>query len=115
MHEASITQSIIESVLETVAQECEKCTVTSVYITVGVSQGIVPESMEMFFEMQKTGTPLENAELVITTQGLEAHCPVCNKDYSLDIPVLYCPECGSPMKLIKGNEILITEIEIEEL
>ncbi len=114
MHEASIIQSIIDTVLDTVAKECGPCTVTAVNITAGVCQGLVPESMQLFFDMQKTDPPLEAAELVITMQGMEAHCPVCDKDRRLDIPILYCSECGSTMTLTKGNEILLTAIEVDE-
>ena len=114
MHEASITQSIIETVLDTIAEKCGPCSVTAVHVTVGVCQGIVPESMQMFFDMQKPDTPLDTAELVITTQSMEARCPQCGKDKKLDIPILYCTECGSPMTLTKGKEILVTAIEVDE-
>ena len=114
MHEASITQSVIDTVLDTVRQECGLCRVTSVHVTVGVCQGIVPESMKMFFDMQKPGTLCENAELVITIQKMEAHCPSCDRDRELDIPILYCSECGTPMTLKKGDEILVTTIEVDE-
>ena len=114
MHEASITQSIIDTVLDSIAEQCGPCSVTAVHVTVGVCQGIVPESMRMFFDMQKPDTPLESAELVITTQPVEAYCPACDMNRKLDIPILYCSECGSPMTLKKGNEILVTAIEVDE-
>ena len=91
-----------------------KETVIAVHVTVGVCQGMVPESMQMFFDMEKPGTPLENAELVVTAQRMMAHCPKCKTEHELDIPVMYCPDCGQPMDLIKGNEILISSIEVED-
>ncbi len=113
MHEAAITHSIIKSVLQTVADENVDGYVTHVYVTVGVTQGIVPDSMQMYFDLEKPATILENAELVITTQGMVARCGECGKEHELEIPVMYCPDCASPMELIKGNEIIITSIEVE--
>jgi len=114
MHEASITQSVIDTVLNALESEGIQETVAVVNVIVGVSQGIVPESMQLFFDMQKPGTPLENAELVVTVQKMVAHCPQCDTDRELDIPVMFCGECGSAMTLIKGNEIQVTSIEVEE-
>ena len=113
MHEAAITQSIITTVLDTVAQEKVSGMVKSVNVTVGVCQGLVPESMQMIFDMEKSGTPLENAELVVTTQEMVARCNKCNTEHKLDFPVMYCPGCGEPMELIKGGEIIISSIEVE--
>ena len=114
MHEASITESIIETVLDTIAEKCGPCRVTKVHVTVGVCQGIVPESMQMFFDMQKPDTPLDTTELIITTQPVEAYCHACEQHRKLDIPIMYCTECGSPMTLTKGNEIVVTAIEVDE-
>ena len=88
--------------------------VVAVHLTTGVCQGLIPESMQMFFDMVKPGTLLENSELIINSQKMVAHCPKCNVDHELDGPVLFCPDCGSPMELIKGNEIIITSIEVDD-
>ncbi len=114
MHEASITDSIMKSVLDTLDTENVSGNVTAVHLTTGVCQGLIPESMQMFFDMAKPGTRLENAELVVHSQNMVAHCPECGCDHELDGPVLFCPDCGSPMELIKGNEIIITSIEVDD-
>ena len=114
MHEASITQSIMDSSLATVGEEHITGYVTAVHVTVGVCQGLVPDSMVMYFDMMKTGTPLENADLAVSVQKMAAHCPACDTGHDLEVPVMYCPDCGTPMSLTKGNEIIITAIEVEE-
>ena len=68
----------------------------------------------MFFNMEKPNTLLKNADLVINVQGTVASCPKCKTEHNLDIPVMFCPDCGEPMNLIKGNEILISSIEVED-
>ena len=114
MHEGSITQSIIDSVLNTIAVEKVTGEVKTVNVTVGVCQGLIPESIQMFFNMGKPDTPLENTELIINVQKMVAGCPKCNTEHDLDIPVMFCPDCGEPMNLIKGNEIIISSIEVDE-
>ena len=112
MHEGSITSSIIETVFDTLDAEGLDGPVESVHITVGVCQGLVPESMRMFFDMEKPGTRLDGAELIVTVQGIVARCPACEREHELEIAVMYCPDCGTPMDMIKGDEILINEIEV---
>ncbi len=113
MHEAAITHSIVTSVLQSVADENISGYVTHVYVTVGVTQGIVPDSMQMYFDMEKQNTILEKAELIIETQGIVGRCTECGKEHELHMPIMYCPDCASPMELIKGNEIIISSIEVE--
>jgi hydrogenase nickel incorporation protein HypA/HybF len=114
MHEASITQSIIEMVSNTLLEQKIQGTVTKIHITTGVCQGLIPESMQMFFDMNKMGTLLEPASLIVTIQGMVALCAHCKTEHELSVPVMYCPLCGEPMKLMKGNEVIISSIEIEE-
>ena len=114
MHEASITQSIIDSVLDTIETQGIKGNVIAVNLTVGVCQGLVPESMQMYFDMIKQSTPLNKAELLVSLQKMTARCLKCEKEHNLDIPVMYCPDCGETMELIHGKEIIISSIEVEE-
>ena len=92
MHEASITKSILDTVLGIITEKNVKETVIAVHVTVGVCQGMVPESMQMFFDMQKPDTPFEHADLIVTVQRMEAHCPQCDTDHELEIPVMFCSD-----------------------
>ena len=114
MHEASITESIMDAAIAEVEKDGITGRVVKVNVTTGVCQGLIPESMQMFYDMEKPGTPLEGSELVITVQPMVARCPACGADHELDIPVMFCPDCGGTMELIKGKEILITSIEVED-
>jgi len=114
MHEASITESIMSSAIAELEKNGITGGVKAVHVTTGVCQGLIPDSMQMYYDMEKPGTPLECSELVITVQPMVARCPVCGVDRELDIPVMFCPECGGTMELIKGKEIIITSIEVED-
>lgn len=114
MHEGAITQAIIDSALESLAAHQVSGRAVQVKVTVGVAQGLVPDAMRMFFDLQKTDTPLAAAELVVTMQPLIGRCAECAKDFELTEPFMYCPDCGTAMSLIKGKEVLLTAIEVEQ-
>lgn len=114
MHEGAITRSILDAALAALAENEVRGTAREVRVIVGVCQGLVPDAMKMFFDAFKAETPLAEAELVVELQRMVAHCPSCQKDFERDEPILICEECGSPMNLIKGKELLITAIEVEE-
>lgn len=114
MHEASITKSIIDTVLDSEAVKELNGRIIKVNVLAGVCQGLVPESMQMYFDMEKKDTPLEFAVLEVELQHILAECPDCEKEHELEIPYMYCPDCGAPMKLIKGDELIISSIEVNE-
>ena len=114
MHEYAITKGIIKAVLEVLEEQNITAPVRSVHVTAGVCQGLIPESMQMFFDAEKQGTPLADAKLVITLQPMVARCPFCNVERELDEPILICPSCQGVMDMIKGRELAITAIEVED-
>ena len=114
MHEASVTESIMASVTDTLSGQGVDGTVTAVRVTVGVCQGIVGESMQFYFDLMKPGTPLEHAELIVTEEGMSGKCTACGHACELDVPVLVCSACGGEMTMTGGRDILITSIEVED-
>jgi hydrogenase nickel incorporation protein HypA/HybF len=114
MHEGAIVQAIIDSTLAAVRERQIAGRVNAVRVTVGVCQGLVPDAMQLFFDALKIGTPLADAVIEVTLQGMVAHCDACRADHQLAEPVLFCPTCGRPMELVKGKEILLTTIEVNE-
>jgi len=114
MHEGAVTRNIMDLVLRTLEQKGIDAPVTAVNVLVGVSQGLVPDSMRMFFDMEKPGTPLAGAELNVQLQPLTARCPACDKEIEIDAPVMICRRCGGPMDLIRGAELVVSSIEVEQ-
>ncbi|MDP8223759.1 MAG: hydrogenase maturation nickel metallochaperone HypA [Candidatus Lernaella stagnicola] len=113
MHEGATTQSIIDSTLASLEEHDLAGKVIAVCVTIGVTQGMVPEAMQMFFEMQTYDTPLEGARLEVTLQGIVGQCESCAKEFELDEAYMICPECQGPLLMIKGKELLLTSIEVE--
>ncbi len=114
MHEGPTTQSIIDTAITSLAESGVSGQVVVVHATIGVTQGMVPEAMQMFFEMMIPDTPLQGARLEVKLQGMVGHCAPCDKEFECVEPVMLCPDCGGPMKMIKGKELLLTSIEVDQ-
>ncbi len=114
MHEAAITQGIIDTALAAIREHAITQTVRKVCVTVGVAQGLVPESMRFYFDLVKPGTPLADAQLEIELLPMIAHCAACAQNFPLNVPLLICSQCGAPMELVQGKELRVTDLEVDE-
>jgi hydrogenase nickel incorporation protein HypA/HybF len=114
MHELSIAMSI----LELAAEEAERHgggAVAAIHLRLGPLSGVVPEALRSAYDLARENSPLSQAELVIEEVALEAYCPVCCAERTLDTAQhLCCPACGTPTpEILRGRELEITALEIE--
>lgn len=109
MHELSITQSLVEAVLE----QTRERPVTCVHVKIGRLSGILPDAMRFCFELITDGTPLAGAELQIDEPYGRARCRSCDTVFDLPDLVLLCP-CGSAdIEVTSGRELMATSVEVE--
>lgn len=108
LHELSIAESVVESVLERTGGRH----VTTVRLRVGRLSGVVCEALEFCFELATTGTPLEGAELQIETPAGRAHCRGCDEDFDVADLILLCA-CGSAdVAVVAGRELQVLSVEM---
>jgi len=113
MHEMAIAQSIIE-IVEREARKHNSGSVKRVKVQIGEFSGVVKEALEFSFEIAKSGTVAENAELEIEVIGFKARCKVCDFEINgVDDFNLFCPRCEDPMEIVSGREMRVEYIEIE--
>ena len=79
MHEASITQAMLDLALE----HAQGQRITDVYLQVGRMSFIVPESVEFYFEYLSRGTMAEGAMLHFETVPIEMTCTDCGRQADL--------------------------------
>ena len=79
MHEASITQAMLDLALEYAKGQ----RITDVYLQVGRMSFIVPESVEFYFEYLSQDTVAEGATLHFETAPLEMTCTDCGRQADL--------------------------------
>jgi hydrogenase nickel incorporation protein HypA/HybF len=108
MHELSITQSLIDAVLDRTGER----TVTAVNLRVGPLSGVLPDAMRFCFDVAAAGTPLAGARLLIDEPPGIAHCRSCDDTFTLADLILLCP-CGSAdVEVLTGNELMLISVEV---
>ena len=114
MHELSIAQSILDIVRQNLPKDRE-VTVRAVRLRIGAMGGVVPDSLEFCFSAMTHGTPLEGVSLEIERVPLVVHCRSCGKDSEIEQTLFACPACdGLDLKVVSGNEMQVSEIEIDD-
>jgi len=113
MHEYSLTKQIVK-IVNRAASEHNAKRVTQVRLVMGASGGIIPESVQMYFDQIAQGTLAEGAQLTLRLVAPQMHCPVCNQNFTRPRFSFECPICGtlgSPTDI--GNEFYVEGIELE--
>lgn len=108
MHELSITQSVVDTVLE----RTQGRRVTTVRLQVGALSGVVADAMRFCFDLVTSGTALEGAGLEIDEVAGMALCKDCGDQFVLSDLILLCP-CGSAdLSVESGRELRIVSVEV---
>ncbi|MCW2779861.1 MAG: hypA [Marmoricola sp.] len=109
MHELSIAESIVDTVLERTVDRH----VSLVRIRVGRLAAVVPDALSFCFDLATSGTPLEGCRLEIQEQDARAHCRDCDTEFVLPDLFLLCA-CGSAdLEILAGRELQVASVEVE--
>lgn len=111
MHEVSLMMSIMDTALKTAEREHAK-RITKIVLQIGVKSGVVADSLEFAFEMISKNTIAQQATLEIETIPLSGECLVCGHRF-ISQQFLICDKCGNFAKVLSGQELNITRIEVE--
>jgi len=112
MHELSIAQNILEIAKEHLPGGASH-RVKSIRIRVGEGAGIVRDSLEFCFNAVIAGTEMEGSVLEIERVPFVVKCNSCGKKSANGGEILLCSFCnGNDVKMISGNELLVTAIEL---
>ena len=106
MHELSITQSVVEAVIERTGQ----APVAVVRVRIGRLSGVVPDAMLFCFDLVTAGTTLDGARLEIEECDAAAWCRSCLNRFVPTDAILLCP-CGSAdVELLAGRELAVSSV-----
>ena len=109
MHEYSIAYDLYATA-RTAAQEHKATRVKKVTVEVGKMAMVNPEQVVFLFDTIKEEDPLFlHTVLVCHEIDPQTKCP-CG--YAGN-EVYVCPKCGALPELVKGREIVVTNVEIE--
>jgi len=114
MHELSVAQSIVEIIQQHVPP-AEWHRVAAVRCKIGMSAGVVPDSLAFSFQAITAESFLSQATLEIESIPFRIHCRACGTTKENEAGWAMCSSCGSmETTILSGYEMQITEIELSE-
>jgi hydrogenase nickel incorporation protein HypA/HybF len=111
MHEYSIVQALLDRV-EREARTHNATAVHRLSVRIGALAGVQADLLASAYEICRTGTLCDGAELAIDLVPVRWACPECGREVP-EGEVLRCSACGSPARLASGDEIMLDRIEME--
>ncbi len=112
MNEVVLCEELLQ-ILEERSRSDGFATVHAVWIELGDSVGIEPDSLRRAFEFAKEGTVADHARLTICEGSSEAICRGCGRRFHQILPSPACPNCGGRDLVSRGGDQLrIVELEV---
>jgi hydrogenase nickel incorporation protein HypA/HybF len=112
MHELSIAASIADVAVRHAGGR----RVSRVEVRVGHLRQVVPSALEFAFELVAQGTVAEGAELVMEQVPAAGRCRACGAESELPGFPLRCGACGGlDLELLRGEELLVDALELEDM
>ncbi len=112
MHELSITQNILDIVLNE-AKKAQADKVTRINLVIGELSGIVSDSVLFYFDFLKKGNAAEEATIDFRLVPVELRCRDCLANFNPKDSAWVCPNCqGTNFDLITGRECYVESIEV---
>lgn len=114
MHETGIAAEIL-NIAKREAQRRGAAGIAAVTVRIGDLSGVSADALEFAFSALCAGTPADGARLRLERVPLLARCPSCRRDSApaADL-ILWCPDCGAPLDVIAGQELLVESLELRE-
>ncbi len=120
MHEYSVMSQIVNSVLEE-AKKRDAKKVEQVDLEIGEFTMLGDEQMRFAYEILSKDTILEGSKLQVSHRKGKVKCDSCGYEGDVKIaedsphravPILECPKCRSPAKIVEGRECFIRNIRM---
>ncbi|MBI3950399.1 MAG: hydrogenase maturation nickel metallochaperone HypA [Acidobacteria bacterium] len=112
MHELSIAEAIVSTVLQEIERQ-QLPPVQKIVVRVGALSGVVPEALQFGFEAITADTSLANAKLEIEQVPVQGKCHDCSHEFAVEDFLFVCPLCRSGrIEVIRGEELDIAYLEV---
>ncbi len=123
MHEYSLMEGVVHSILDKLRQEGISGPVAEVALTLGVLDIHSEEATRMAFTVLTQGTPLEHSQLSLTITPARLECPSCGHSQPFitapreghdPLPAALCPRCGALAPITGGTGVEAIELVIDD-
>ena len=113
MHELSITEHLLAQCLEEAGQQ-NASAIRAVHLCIGRLRGILPECIQVYWELLAEGTIAEGARIEAEFLPVQVRCRDCGQAGKITPHRLACPHCGSlHLSLLSGKEFYIKSLEVD--
>ncbi|MDH5785711.1 MAG: hydrogenase maturation nickel metallochaperone HypA [Chromatiales bacterium] len=113
MHELSLCQSVIET-LQRESLQHHYQRVKRVRLEIGPFATVDEEALRFAFEVARSETLAEGAELEIIRSEARARCRSCSNSFAITERFDPCPLCAShELELLSGEELRIVDLQVE--
>ncbi|MEW5953877.1 MAG: hydrogenase maturation nickel metallochaperone HypA [Bacillota bacterium] len=107
MHEISLVQSLLKTVIESAAANSIS-SVHRIRLVVGEMHGALPDALQFAFEVLSGGTVCAGAMLEVEKRPLVLRCSPCGQEFGPEGISRRCPACGgSSVVLVSGDEMCV--------
>ena len=114
MHEMSIAQSVIGTVLKE-SEARGLGPVTCVRLRIGRMSGVLPDALQFSWELATADTELSGAALEVVMTEACFRCAECSNEVPFDDAPDRCAKCGSTsMRLDGGTDLVIDSLDVED-
>jgi len=124
MHEYSLAQSLLASLLAYLEKNPAPGRITKVHVKKGELLILSEWALKEAWRILSEGTELSGSELVLENVPVRVRCPSCGYEgnarylaeegWHIAVPILSCPRCGSPVDIVKGRDLAIVGLTVEE-
>jgi len=112
MHEVGMMQNLLDSAIELAKQQGAEH-IRLVQMRVGEASGVIPESLELAFDVVKQGTIAADAQLQINRIPAVCYCAQCNVEFVPTDLLNECPQCHQINTKVKhGKEFELEFLEV---
>jgi hydrogenase nickel incorporation protein HypA/HybF len=111
MHEYSIVESLMARVDQVVADHGAR-KVHRIELVLGELSGVEAGLLLSAYSLFRERGPYRDTELHIETVAASWACPACQAT-TPRAEALRCTACGRPMRLVRGDEIVLQRLEME--
>jgi len=105
MHEMSIAQAVIDTVLREM-QHRSIPRVSKIALRIGVWSGVMADAVRFSYERLRLDTALQDTSLEIEQVGLQLYCRQCGQTTEVHSATLTCPSCQSDQIQVSGGDEL---------
>ena len=112
MHEISLIESVV-AIVEDERRKQGFSRVRAIRLAVGMLGHAEPDALRFCFDAVTSGTIADGARLEITMVPGEGLCSACRQIVAIEDRFADCPLCGADVRMTAGDELRVSELEVE--